>query len=159
MNIVIIAVGKLKEKYLKDAITEYKKRLSSYCKLEIIETQDESTPNKSSKALDEIIKTKEAGRIKKHLKRDSFVISMDIKGKKFTSMELSQEIRMLSLSGKSDITFIIGGSIGLADEILKLSDLRFSISDLTFPHQLVRLILIEQIYRSFKIIKGEPYHK
>lgn len=159
MKITIIAIGKLKEKYLKDAILEYKKRLSIYCSFEIIELQDESTPDKSNHALEEKIKKVEADRIKKSLRQGSFVIAMDIKGKRFTSKGFAERINTLALCGKSDITFIIGGSIGLAQDILNISDLRFSMSDLTFPHQIVRLILVEQIYRAFKIIRGEPYHK
>ncbi len=159
MKITIIAIGKLKEKYLKDAILEYKKRLSSYCSFDVIELQDESTPDKLSLPLEEKIKKIESDRIKKCLRQGTFVVSLDIKGKRFTSMELAEKINSLALSGRSDITFIIGGSIGLSKDILDLSGLKLSMSDLTFPHQLARLILVEQVYRSFKIIRGEPYHK
>ncbi len=160
LRIKIISVGKLKEKYLKDGIKEYAKRLSSYCKLSFIELADESIAKaNSSKAEEDKIKNAEADRIKKHIKQGDYVIALDLKGKLLSSEDLASHIDKLAITGKSDIVFIIGGSLGLADEILKMSDFRLCFSAMTFPHQLMKLILIEQIYRSFKIIKGETYHK
>ena len=159
MHITIIAIGKLKEKYLRDGINEYLKRLQSYAKVEIIELADEKEPYNASAAEEEQIKIKEGERIKAKLKPDSYVIALAIEGKQFTSPALAQKIDSLASSGNSHLTFVIGGSLGLSDEILKNADLLLSFSELTFPHQLMRLILLEQIYRSFRIIKGEPYHK
>jgi 23S rRNA (pseudouridine1915-N3)-methyltransferase len=159
MKITVIGVGKLKEKYLKDAIGEYQKRLSSYCSLNIIEVLDEGLPENSSFAIEDKAKKTEADRIMKYLKQGSFVIVLDILGKKITSEIFAEKLGSLGLNGLSDITFVIGGSIGLHEDVLKCANFRFSMSDLTFPHQLVRLILLEQIYRAFKILKGEPYHK
>ena len=159
MHITIIAIGKLKEKYLRDGINEYLKRLQSYAKVEIIELADEKEPYNASTAEEEQIKIKEGERIKAKIKPDSYLIALAIEGKQFTSPALAQKIDSLSSAGNSHLTFIIGGSLGLSDEILKSADLLLSFSELTFPHQLMRLILLEQIYRSFRIIKGEPYHK
>jgi 23S rRNA (pseudouridine1915-N3)-methyltransferase len=159
MKITMIAVGKLKEKYLKDAIAEYQKRLVPYCSMNIIELSDEGLPENSSLATEDKVKKTEADRIMKHLKQGSFVIVLDILGKKLTSEVFAEKIGNLGLNGISDITFVIGGSIGLHEDVLKCANFRFSMSDLTFPHQLVRVILLEQIYRAFKILKGEPYHK
>ena len=159
MHITIIAIGKLKEKYLRDGTNEYLKRLQSYAKVEIIELADEKEPYNASAAEEEQIKIKEGERIKAKIKPDSYVIALAIEGKQFTSPALAQKIDSLASSGNSHLTFVIGGSLGLSDEILKSADLLLSFSELTFPHQLVRLILLEQIYRSFRIIKGEPYHK
>ena len=159
MHITIIAIGKLKEKYLRDGINEYLKRLQSYAKVEIIELADEKEPYNASAAEEEQIKIKEGERIKAKIKPDSYLIALAIEGKQFTSPALAQKIDSLASSGNSHLTFIIGGSLGLSDEILKSADLLLSFSALTFPHQLMRLILLEQIYRSFRIIKGEPYHK
>ena len=159
MHITIIAIGKLKEKYLRDGINEYLKRLQSYAKVEIIELADEKEPYNASAAEEEQIKIKEGDRIKAKIKPDSYVIALAIAGKQFTSPALAQKIDSLSSAGNSHLTFVIGGSLGLSDEILRSADLLLSFSELTFPHQLMRLILLEQIYRSFRIIKGEPYHK
>ena len=159
MHITIIAIGKLKEKYLRDGINEYLKRLQSYAKVEIIELADEKEPYNASAAEEEQIKIKEGERIKAKLKPDSYVIALAIEGKQFTSPALAQKIDSLASSGNSHLTFVIGGSLGLSGDILKSADLLLSFSELTFPHQLMRLILLEQIYRSFRIIKGEPYHK
>lgn len=159
MHITIIAIGKLKEKYLRDGINEYLKRLQSYAKVEIIELADEKEPYNASAAEEEQIKIKEGERIKAKIKPDSYLIALAIEGKQFTSPALAQKIDSLASSGNSHLTFVIGGSLGLSDEILKNADLLLSFSELTFPHQLMRLILLEQIYRSFRIIKGEPYHK
>ncbi len=159
MKITLITVGKIKEKYLKDAITEYSKRLSKYCKLEIVEVADEKTPDQASEVLEEGIRNKEAERILKHIKDDMYVITLEIAGKMLTSEELSDKIENLGIQGRSSIAFVIGGSIGLGKEVLKRSDYALSFSKMTFPHQLMRVILLEQIYRSYRIIYREPYHK
>lgn len=159
MKITILTVGKIKEKYLKDAIAEYAKRLSRYCKLEIVEVADEKTIENASQVLETQIRDKEAERLMKYIREDAYVITLEIKGKQLTSEELSEKINQLGIQGKSHIIFVIGGSIGLGDEILKRSDYALSFSKMTFPHQLMRVILLEQIYRSNRIINGEPYHK
>ena len=167
MKITLITVGKIKEKYLRDAIAEYSKRLSRYCKLEIIEVADEKTPDHASDVVENTIRDKEAERIMKYVKEDTYVITLEINGKLLSSEELSAKINQLGIqagrpSGKtvlSHITFIIGGSIGLGKEVLARSDYALSFSKMTFPHQLMRVILLEQIYRSYRIINGEPYHK
>lgn len=159
MKITIVTVGKIKEKYLKDAIAEYSKRLSKYCKLEIIEVADEKTPDNASAVVEEQIRAKEAERILKYVKEDAYVITLEIYGKQLTSEELADKIERLGVQGTSHIMLIIGGSIGLGEEVLKRSDFALSFSKMTFPHQLMRVILLEQIYRSYRIISGEPYHK
>lgn len=159
MKITILTVGKLKEKYLKDAIAEYAKRLSRYCKLEIVEVADEKTVENASDVQETQIRDKEAERLMKYIREDAYVITLEIKGKLLTSEELSEKINQLGIQGKSHIIFVIGGSIGLGNEILKRSDYALSFSKMTFPHQLMRVILLEQIYRSYRIINGEPYHK
>ena len=159
MKITLITVGKIKEKYLKDAISEYAKRLGKYCKLEIIEVADEKTPDASNEAIDNAIRTKEAERILKHVKDDAYVITLEINGTQLTSEQLSQKIEKLGIQGTSHITFIIGGSIGLGESVLAKSNYALSFSKMTFPHQLMRVILLEQIYRSYRIINHEPYHK
>lgn len=159
MKITIITVGKIKEKYLKEAISEYTKRLSKYCKLEMIEVADEKTPDNASEIVEDAIRTKEAERILKYVKEDAFVITLEINGKQLTSEELSEKIEKLGVQGTSHIIFIIGGSIGLGKEVLAKSNFALSFSKMTFPHQLMRVILLEQIYRSYRIINHEPYHK
>ena len=159
MKITIITVGKIKEKYLKDAIAEYTKRLSKYCKLEIVEVADEKTPDNASEVVEDSIRSKEAERILKYVKDDAFVITLEINGKQLTSEELAKKIDTLGIQGHSHIIFIIGGSIGLGKEVLAKSNYALSFSKMTFPHQLMRVILLEQIYRSYRIIHGEPYHK
>ncbi len=159
MKITVITVGKIKEKYLKDAIAEYSKRLSKYCKLEIIEVADEKTPDNASEVVEEGIRSKEAERILKYVKEDAFVITLEIQGKLLTSEELADKIEKLGVQGTSHITFIIGGSIGLGKEVLARSNFALSFSKMTFPHQLMRVILLEQVYRSYRIMNGEPYHK
>ena len=159
MKITLITVGKIKEKYLKDAIAEYSKRLSRYCKLEIIEVADEKTPHNASETLEDGIRDKEGERILKYVKDDAYVVTLEIKGKLLTSEELAEKIDKLGIQGTSHIIFIIGGSIGLGKEVLKRSDYALSFSKMTFPHQLMRVILLEQIYRSYRIISHEPYHK
>ena len=159
MKITLITVGKIKEKYLRDAIAEYSKRLSRYCKLEIIEVADEKTPDHASDVVEKTIRDKEAERIMKYVKEDAYVITLEINGKLLSSEELSAKINQLGIQGTSHIIFIIGGSIGLGKEMLARSDYALSFSKMTFPHQLMRVILLEQIYRSYRIINGEPHHK
>lgn len=159
MNITLITVGKIKEKYLRDAIDEYSKRLSRYCKLDIIEVPDEKTPENASEREDFLIKEKEGTSILKHVKDSMFVIALAIEGKMLSSEQLSDFIKDLGLRGNSNIAFIIGGSLGLSPEVLKRADYKLSFSPMTFPHQLMRVILLEQVYRSYRIINGEPYHK
>lgn len=159
MKISIITVGKIKEKYLKDAIAEYSKRLGKYCKLEIIEVADEKTPDAASETVEDAIRAKEGERIMKYVRDDAYVITLEIAGTQLTSEGLAGKIEQLGIQGKSHITFIIGGSIGLGRQVLARSDYALSFSKMTFPHQLMRVILLEQIYRSYRIISGEPYHK
>ena len=159
MKITLITVGKIKEKYLKDAIAEYSKRLSRYCKLEIVEVADEKTPDNASATVEDALRDKEGERILKYIKEDAYVITLEIAGKMLTSEEMAEKIEKLGVQGTSHIIFIIGGSIGLGREILKRSDYALSFSKMTFPHQLMRVILLEQIYRSYRIINHEPYHK
>lgn len=159
MKITVITVGKIKEKYLKDAIAEYSKRLSKYCKLEIVEVADEKTPDNASEVVENAIRAKEAERILKYVKDDAYVITLEINGKQLASEELADKIEKLGVQGTSHIIFIIGGSIGLGEEVLQKSNYALSFSKMTFPHQLMRVILLEQVYRSYRIISGEPYHK
>lgn len=159
MKITLITAGKIKEKYLRDAVAEYTKRLSKYCKLEIIEVADERTPEHASETVEEAIRVKEGERILKHVPEDTFVITLEIQGKMLSSEELAEKIERLGVQGKSHLTFVIGGSIGLGKNVLGRSDFALSFSKMTFPHQLMRVILLEQIYRSYRIISGEPYHK
>ena len=159
MKITIVKVGKIKEKYLRDAIAEYTKRLSKYCKLEIVEVVDEKTPDNASSIVENQIRDKEAERIQKYLKDDAYVITLEIGGKMLDSVEFSKKIEQLGIQGKSHIIFVIGGSIGLGEEVLRRSDFAISFSKMTFPHQLMRVILLEQIYRGYRIMNHEPYHK
>lgn len=159
MNITILCVGQIKEKYFRDAIAEYQKRLSRYCKLQIIEVADEKTKENASEAENDLIRKKEGERLLKHIKDNDYCISLEIDGKMLTSEGLSREIDRLGLAGKSSLVFVIGGSIGLDTAVLKRSDYALSFSKMTFPHQLMRVILLEQIYRSYRIMRGEPYHK
>ena len=159
MKITLITVGKIKEKYLKDAISEYSKRLSKYCRLEIIEVADEKTPDHASETVEAAIRDKEGERILKNIRDDMYVITLEIAGKMLTSEELADKIDILGIQGKSSIAFVIGGSLGLGNNVLERSEYALSFSKMTFPHQLMRVILLEQIYRSYRIINGEPYHK
>lgn len=159
MKITIVTVGKMKEKYLKEAIAEYTKRLSKYCKLEIIEVADEKTPDHASETVEEQIRAKEGERILRYVKEDAYVVTLEIEGKQLTSEQLAEKIESLGVQGNSHIIFIIGGSIGLGKEVMKRSDFALSFSKMTFPHQLMRVILLEQVYRSYRIMNGEPYHK
>ncbi len=159
MKITLITVGKIKEKYLKDAIAEYSKRLSRYCKLEVVEVADEKTPDNASETVENAIREKEAERILKYIKEDAYIITLEINGRQLSSEELAEKIEKLGIQGISHIIFIIGGSIGLGKAVLDKSDFALSFSKMTFPHQLMRVILLEQVYRSYRIIHGEPYHK
>ena len=159
MKITVLCVGKIKEKFFADAIKEYSKRLSRYCKLEIVEVADEKTPDGASDLVVSQIKDKEAERMEKYLPDSAYVIALAIEGKKLTSEKLSEKIDTLGITGTSHLVFLIGGSLGMSDRLLKRADYLLSFSDMTFPHQLMRVILLEQIYRSYRIIHGEPYHK
>ena len=159
MKITVLCVGKIKEKFFADAIKEYSKRLSRYCKLEIVEVADEKTPDGASDLVVSQIKDKEAERMEKYLPDSAYVIALAIEGKKLTSEKLAEKIDTLGITGTSHLFFLIGGSLGMSDRLLKRADYLLSFSDMTFPHQLMRVILLEQIYRSYRIIHGEPYHK
>jgi len=159
MKITLVTVGKIKEKYWKDAVAEYAKRLSRYCKLDILEVADEKTPDNSSQAHEESIKRKEGERILKLVKEDSYVVVLAVEGNKLTSEGLADKINWLGINGKSHIVFVIGGSLGVSDEIMNRADYALSFSDMTFPHQMMRVVILEQVYRSYRIICGEPYHK
>lgn len=159
MNINIIAVGKLKEKYWRDAAAEYGKRLGAYCRLSITEVKEAPLPANASPADEDAVKKAEGESILRHIRKDDVVITLEISGRAMSSEELAGEIRTLGLQGKSTVDFIIGGSLGLSGEVSRRADRRLSFSAMTFPHQMMRIILLEQIYRSFKIIRGETYHK
>ena len=158
VTINIICVGKIKEKFFKDAIDEYSKRLSKYCKLNIIELPDEKIPEKTNQNIENEIKTKECNNIINHIKKDSYVISLDLTGKQLSSEEFSKNIENISMQS-SQITFIIGGSLGLTDKVLSMSNQKICFSKMTFPHQLIRVFLLEQIFRAFKISRRETYHR
>ncbi len=159
MNINLIVVGRVREKYINEGINEFKKRLSSYCDLKIIEVADEPAPDNLSKREEELVKNKEGEKILKRIPKNTYIIPLVIEGRQLKSEGLAEKIENLGIDGFSDITFIIGGSIGISDEIIKMANFKLSFSKMTFPHQLMRLILLEQIYRSFRIIRNEPYHK
>ena len=159
MQIQIAAVGKIKERYLKDAIEEYSKRLSRYYSLEITEVSDEKAAENLSLAEEEAVREREGERLLKQIRDDAYVITLDLQGKQLSSEQLAAQMEDLVLRGESRITFVIGGSLGLGKNVKKRSDYALSFSKMTFPHQLMRVILLEQVYRSFKIRKGEPYHK
>lgn len=159
MRITIICVGKLKEDFYKKAVSEYAKRLGRYCKLEIIEVADEKTPEDASPAMEEQIKEKEAARILKHIREDAYVFTLEITGKHPDSLSFSHMLSRLAVQGESHFQFIIGGSLGLHKSVSLAADQAISFSNMTFPHQLMRVILLEQVYRSYRIMNGEPYHK
>jgi 23S rRNA (pseudouridine1915-N3)-methyltransferase len=159
LNIIILAVGKLKEKYIKDGIKEYEKRLKPYCRLDIMEVAEEKAPETLSDAEKLQVLEKEGKRILEKLNPSSFVIPLCIEGEQYSSEQMAEKLQGLMVSGVSHITFIIGGSLGLSDEVKARGHLKLSFSAFTFPHQLMRLILVEQIYRWFKIMRGEPYHR
>lgn len=158
LTIQIICVGKIKESFMREAIEEYKKRLSKYCNLIISELSDEKLPNNINPSIINIIKEKEGAKIIDAIKKDSYVVCLDLKGKQFTSEEFSKKIDTIPISGFSSITFIIGGTLGLDEQILKNCNEKISFSNMTFPHQLIRLFLLEQLFRSFKISHHETYH-
>ncbi len=159
MRITVICVGKIKEKFFSGAVEEYKKRLGRYCRLDIVEVADEKTVEGASEALEEQIRAREGERILKHIREDGYVVTLEIKGEMPDSEELSEKLEQLGIGGVSHIQFIIGGSLGLSREVLEKADYRLSFSRMTFPHQLMRVILLEQIYRAYRIMRGEPYHK
>lgn len=159
MKITVLCVGKVKEKFYRDAIDEFAKRLSRYCKLEILEVNDEKTDEQASETEIRLVKEKEGERLLKNIKDDAYVITLCIDGKQLDSEELSEKIERLGIQGTSHIYFVIGGSLGLADAVVKRADYKLSFSKMTFPHQLMRVILLEQIYRSYRIMNNEPYHK
>ncbi len=159
MKIDIIAVGKVKEKFYREALEEFFKRLSKYAKIQCMEVTDEKTPDGASLAIEEQIKQKEGERILKCLKEDAYIITLEVDGKKLDSIAFSRKLEALAIQGKSHIQFIIGGSLGLHSSVTAKSDYALSFSDMTFPHQLMRVILSEQLYRAYRIISGEPYHK
>ncbi|MBQ5675714.1 MAG: 23S rRNA (pseudouridine(1915)-N(3))-methyltransferase RlmH [Lachnospiraceae bacterium] len=159
MKITLITVGKIKEKYFTDAIAEYAKRLSRYCKLEIIEVADEKTPDSASEALENQIKEKEGERILSKVPDSAYVVALAIEGKQLSSEDLADKMEKWNVNGISHLVFIIGGSLGLTPKVLNRADFKLSFSKMTFPHQLMRVVLLEQIYRSFRIRNNEPYHK
>lgn len=159
MQIQVIAVGKLKEKYLVQGISEYLKRMGPYAKVQIIELPDEKAPDNMSEAEELQVKEKEGARILAQMKPDTYVIALAIDGHMWSSDEMAQQLQQLGTYGRSHITFVIGGSLGLSDDVLKRADQKLSFGKMTYPHQLMRLVLIEQVYRAFKIMRGEPYHK
>ena len=159
MNIRIIAVGKLKEKYWRDAVEEYAKRLGAYCSLEVVEIKESPLRANPSAADGEAVKAAEGEDILRHISKSDYVITLEIKGKSLTSEQMAEKIAGLTLEGKSSIAFVIGGSLGLSPEVSKRADYKLSFSAMTFPHQMMRVILLEQIYRSFKINRNETYHK
>ena len=159
MNISIVCVGKIKEKFYREAIDEYSKRLSRYCKLDIVEVADEKTPDNASRKEELQIKDKEGDAILKNIKDSVYVIAMDIEGEMMTSESLAEKVKNLAISGDSNIAFVIGGSLGLAKKVLDRAHYKLSFSRMTFPHQLFRVMILEQVYRGFKINEGEPYHK
>ncbi|MBP3708766.1 MAG: 23S rRNA (pseudouridine(1915)-N(3))-methyltransferase RlmH [Clostridia bacterium] len=159
MHINVICVGKLKEKYLQDALSEYSKRLSKYCSLTITELPDEKLPDKLNSSLIEMIKEKESNNIISHIEKNSYVISLDLKGKQYSSEEFSTKINNISLNISSNVTFVIGGTLGLSEKVLKCSNELICFSKMTFPHQLIRIFLLEQIFRAFKISNNETYHR
>lgn len=159
MKVTVLCVGKIKEKYFRDGIEEYKKRLSKYCKLEIVEVADEKTPDRANEVEQLQIKEREGQRMEKYFRKGAYKIALAIEGDMLDSVKLSKKINKLGVDGYSHIIFVIGGSLGIAPCIMQQMDYKLSFSKLTFPHQLMRMILLEQVYRSYRIINGEPYHK
>ena len=159
MKITVVAVGKIKERFFEDAVKEYEKRLGRYCKLEIVQVADEKTPDGAGEALERQIKEKEGERILAHIRDGAYVIALAIEGKMLDSEELAQKLGQLGVGGVSQVVFVIGGSLGLSGAVLERADYRLSFSKMTFPHQMMRVILLEQVYRGFRILNHEPYHK
>ncbi|MBQ8247702.1 MAG: 23S rRNA (pseudouridine(1915)-N(3))-methyltransferase RlmH [Lachnospiraceae bacterium] len=159
MNITLVTVGKVKEKFYREAIDEFVKRLGRYCKIKIVEVADENTPNNAPEAIEELIKNKEGERILKNITDSMYVIALAIEGKELSSVKFAEKLERMGIEGNSDICFVIGGSLGLSKEVYHRADELLSFSPMTFPHQLMRVILLEQVYRCFRIIHNEPYHK
>ncbi|MBR2289511.1 MAG: 23S rRNA (pseudouridine(1915)-N(3))-methyltransferase RlmH [Clostridia bacterium] len=159
VTINILCVGKIKEKFLKEAVEEYSKRLSKYCNLNVIEVADSKVPDKVSDNLAKTIKDEEAERMLNAIKKDTYLICLDLNGKEYSSTEFSEKISNLTVQGNSNITFVIGGTLGIGEEILNLSKEKICFSKMTFPHQLIRVFLLEQLFRGFKIANGETYHR
>lgn len=159
MKITLVTVGKIKEKFYTDAIAEYTKRLSRYCKLEIVQVADEKTPDKASETEERQIKEREGKRILAQIREGAYVIALAIQGEMLSSEQLAGKLERLGIEGQSQLVLVIGGSLGLSEEVLRRADYQLSFSRMTFPHQLMRVILLEQLYRSYRIIQGEPYHK
>lgn len=159
MNITIYCVGRVKESFFRQAIDEYSKRLSRYCRLQIVEVADEKTPDRAGAALEQQIKKKEGERLLNRIREGTYLIALAIDGKQMDSVRFAQTIGELGVRGRSEIALVIGGSLGLSEEVLSRADLRLSFSELTFPHQLMRVILLEQLYRAYRILSNEPYHK
>lgn len=159
MKITILCVGKIKEKFYRDALDEYIKRMSAYAKVEILEVQDEKTPDGASKAQEDAIKSKEGERLLSKWSEGSYTFVLAINGKQFSSESFADKLEKLGTYGTSHIQFVIGGSLGLDERVIRRADCLLSFSEMTFPHQLMRVILMEQLYRAHKIIKNEPYHK
>lgn len=159
MKLTVLCVGKLKEKFMRDAVNEYVKRLSRYVRLDVVEVSDEKTPDNASEKEEEMIRDKESERLLRHIKSGDYVIALAIAGRQYDSVSFSRRIEEYGLSGKGNVIFVIGGSLGLSGQVLERADEQLSFSKMTFPHQLMRVVLLEQIYRSYRIIKNEPYHK
>ena len=159
MKITLVTVGKIKEKFYTDAIAEYTKRLSRYCKLEIVQVADEKTPDKASETEERQIKEREGKRVLAQIKEGAYVIALAIQGEMLSSEQLAGKLERLGFEGQSQLVLVIGGSLGLSEEVLRRAGYQLSFSKMTFPHQLMRVILLEQLYRSYRIIQGEPYHK
>lgn len=159
MRITLVCVGKIREKFFTEAVAEYSKRLSRYCRLEIVQVADEKTPEKASAAQERQIRAVEGERILAQIRDSAYVIALAIEGEPRSSVELAARLAALGVGGHSDLVFVIGGSLGLSEEVLRRADEKLSFSRMTFPHQLMRVVLLEQIYRCFKINAGEPYHK
>ena len=159
MKLTILCVGKLKEKFMRDAVAEYEKRLTRYVKLDVVEVADEKTPDGASEKEEERIREKEGGRLLRQIKEDDHVVALAISGKQYDSLAFARRLDGFALCGRSRVVFVIGGSLGLSEQVLARADEELSFSKMTFPHQLMRVILLEQIYRGYRIIRGEPYHK
>ena len=159
MKITLVTVGKIKERYFEDAIKEYSKRLGRYCRLDIIQVQDEKTPDGAGEAMERQIKDKEGQRILSNIKDGAYVIALAIEGRMLSSEELASRLQKLGVDGISHIVFVIVGSLGLSDEVMRRADFALSFSKMTCPHQMMRVVLLEQVYRSYRIMAGEPYHK
>ena len=159
MKITVVAVGKIKEKFFADAVSEYRKRLGRYCKLEILQVADEKTPDGAGEALEKQIKDREGERLLSHIRDGEYVFALAIEGEMMSSEEMAQKMERLGVEGRSQVVFVIGGSLGLSEAVLRRADEHLSFSKMTFPHQLMRVILLEQIYRSYRIMTGGPYHK